>query len=368
MSEAITGASESIVREAPDIEQAKVGLMASAKAQADAAALAASQGRYLTPDFQIAGMSPDQLNAMSLGRQGIGAYLPYMQQAAGQFGAAGNTVQRGIDTLEGADTRGQFGAAQGIAGLAAQGMINAAQPIGQSQIQQYMNPYSNMVLQQQLAEINRQGQIQGQGMQAQAVKAGAFGGSREGIQRAELGRNLAQTQNKAIADSLNTGYNSALTAAQQQQQQQLAAYGQLNTVGQGIGSLAQQQFGIGSQLAQGYGQMGTQQGNLATQGVAMGQSAQNLGQGDTNFLYNMGTQQQKQYQTELDAARQNTLNRNMQPYQQMGFVSDIYKGAPSSQMAVNTQSTAAPSPFQQAAGLGIAGTSAAAAANRAGII
>ena len=214
-------ASESIVREAPDIEAAKVGLMASAKAQADAAAAAAAKGQYLTPDFQIAGMSPDQLNAMSLGRQGIGAYLPYMQAAAGQYGAAGNTVQQGINTLAGADTRGQFGAAQNLSGIAAQGMIGAAQPIGQSQIQQYMNPYSNMVLQQQLAEINRQSQIQGQGMQAQAVKAGAFGGSREGIQRAELGRNLAQTQNQAIANSLNQGYSQALNTAQQQQQAQL---------------------------------------------------------------------------------------------------------------------------------------------------
>jgi hypothetical protein len=361
-------ASESIVREAPDIEAAKVGLMASAKAQADAAAAAAAKGQYLTPDFQIAGMSPDQLNAMSLGRQGIGAYLPYMQAAAGQYGAAGNTVQQGINTLAGADTRGQFGAAQNLSGIAAQGMIGAAQPIGQSQIQQYMNPYSNMVLQQQLNEMNRQSQIQGQDLQAQATRAGAFGGMREGVQRAELGRNLAQTQNQAIANSLNTGYNSALTAAQQQQQQQLAAYGQLNTVGQGIGALAQQQFGIGSQLAQGYGQMGTQQGNLATQGVAMGQSAQTLGQGDTNFLYNLGTQQQKQYQNELDAARQNTLNKNMQPYQQMGFVSDIYKGAPSSQMAVNTQSTAAPSPFQQAAGLTTGIMSTAAAGKIAGVI
>ena len=359
---------ETIQREAEDIELRKLGLMDTAKAKVDATNLAAQKGFYLSPDYQVAGMSPDQLNALDVGRQGIGSYLPYMQNAAGQFGAAGQTVGQGVSTLAGADTRGQFGAAQGLAGLSAQGIMGAAQPIGQSQIQQYMNPYSNMVLQQQLAEINRQGQIQGQGMQAQAVKAGAFGGSREGIQRAELGRNLAQTQNKAIADSLNTGYNSALNAAQQQQQQQLAAYGQLNTVGQGIGSLAQQQFGIGSQLAQGLGSLGAQQGNLATQGVAMGQSAQNLGQQDTNFLFNLGSSQQKQLQSELDAARQNQLQKNMQPYQQMGYLSDIYRGAPSSQMGVTTQSAATASPFQQVAGLGIAGLSAAAAGSRAGII
>jgi hypothetical protein len=73
-------------------------------------------------------------------------------------------------------------------------------------------------------------------------------------------------------------------------------------------------------------------------------------------------------QNELDATRQNELTQNMQPYQQLGFLSDIYKGAPSSQMAVTTQSQATPSPFTQAAGLGIGAVSAAAAAGRSGII
>lgn len=359
---------EQIVREAEDIEKAKIGLMSSAKAQVDATNAAAGRGFYLNPNYQIAGMSPDQLNAIDVGRQGIGAYLPYMQNAAGQYGAAGQTVGQGVSTLTGADTRGQFATAQGLAGLAAQGTMGAAQPVGQSQIQQYMNPYSNMVLQQQLAEINRQSQIQGQGMQAQAVKAGAFGGSREGIQRAELGRNLAQTQNQAIANSLNQGYGQALNTAQQQQQAQLAGYNQLGNIGQGIGSLASNQFGIGSQMAQGLGALGAQQANLATQGAALGQTAQGLGQQDTNFLFNLGSSQQKQLQGELDASRQNQLQQNMQPYQQLGFLSDIYRGAPSSQMGVTTQSTAAPSPFQQVAGLGTGILSTAAAGRMAGVI
>jgi hypothetical protein len=368
MSDAITGASESIVREAPDIEQAKVGLMSSAKAQVDATNLAAQQGRYLTPNYQIAGMSPDQLNAIDVGRQGIGAYLPYMQNAAGQYGAAGQTVGQGVSTLTGADTRNQFATAQGLAGLAAQGTMGAAQPIGQSQISQYMNPYSNMVLQQQLAEMNRQAQIQGQDLQAQATKAGAFGGMREGVQRAELGRNLAQTQNQAIANSLNQGYGQALNTAQQQQQAQLAGYNQLGNIGQGIGSLATGQFGIGAQMAQGLGALGAQQGNLATQGAALGQAAQGMGQQDTNFLFNLGASQQKQLQGELDASRQNQLQQNMQPYQQLGFLSDIYKGAPSSQMGVTTQSAPTPSPFQQIAGFGTGILSTAAAGKMAGVI
>jgi hypothetical protein len=58
----------------------------------------------------------------------------------------------------------------------------------------------------------------------------------------------------------------------------------------------------------------------------------------------------------------------MQPYQQAAFLSDIYKGAPSTQMSVTQQAAPIPSPFQQIAGLGIAGVSAAAAGQRAGVL
>jgi hypothetical protein len=92
-----------------------------------------------------------------------------------------------------------------------------------------------------------------------------------------------------------------------------------------------------------------------------------MGQQDVNFLYNLGAQQQRQQQAQLDAERQNVMARNMQPYQQIGFLSDVYKGAPSSQMAISQQSQAQASPFQQIAGLGIAGVSAAAAGSKAGI-
>jgi len=58
----------------------------------------------------------------------------------------------------------------------------------------------------------------------------------------------------------------------------------------------------------------------------------------------------------------------MQPYQQLAFQSDIYKGAPSSQMAVTTQQAPAPSPFQQIAGVGTGILGTAAAANAVGKI
>tara|TARA_R110000868_G_scaffold292315_1_gene552778 strand:+ start:248 stop:775 length:528 start_codon:yes stop_codon:yes gene_type:complete len=170
------------------------------------------------------------------------------------------------------------------------------------------------------------------------------------------------------ANALQQAGLGQISASNQLGQQQIQQAGLGQSAAQGIGALATSQFGIGNQLAQGIGALGQQQGNLATQGAALGQAAQGMGQQDVNFQYNLGAAQQKQLQSELDASRQNELTQNMQPYQQMGFVSDIYRGAPSSQMAVTTQSQATPSPFMQAAGLGIGAVSAAAAAGRAGII
>ena len=473
---------ESILRELPEIEQYKTGLLSSGKSLVDAAMLNAERGQYLTPDYEVAGMSPDQLAALQMGRQGIGAFQPYLTAGSRDVTAGAGMLGEAADALRGADTRGQFGAAQAamnqaavpiqqmgqsaqlatagvpLIGMGAQGLTSAQQMANQysqanmgealgtlrqgvgslqgaaqmydpSRAQAFMNPYQQQVIDESIRQINRQGDISRQNLQAQATRAGAFGGSREGVQRAELERAISEQRNAAIVGGLSQGYNQASGQAQQafeqQQGRQLAqaqglagigsTFGQQSlqqaqlgqgaaglqgslsgqlaglsgmygnvagqqanilgqqsqlgqSLGQGIGNLANQQFGIGSQIAQGLGSLGTQRANIGMQNAALGQQAQAQGQQDTNFLFNLGSAQQKQAQGELDATRQNTLQQNMQPYQQLGFLSDIYKGAPTSQMGVTAASTPTQSPFMQAAGLGIAGVSAAAAGARAGIL
>jgi hypothetical protein len=256
---------EQMVREAPEIEAFKLGLMQSAKALP----------MPVLPAYQVAGMAPGQEQAIQRGMQGIGAYLPYTQQAR-----------------EGLTAAQQMATPQGIS--------------------QYMSPYQQQVIDVAMQNINRQGDIARQNAQAQAVRSGAFGGARAGIQQAELERGLADTRNSTIANLLNQGYQQAANQSLQSAQLQ----GQL---GQGIGAL-------GAQL-------------------------QGLGQQDVTFQYGLGQQQQGQQQRELDALRASQLQSAYQPFQQLGFLSDIYKGAPSTQMAVTTQSAPAPSPFQQVAGL-----------------
>ena len=241
-----TETTEQIVRESPAVEAYKLNMMKAATAL---------QPPTL-PGYQVAGLQDAQKNAISLGQAGIGAYSPYLQQGTSNLNQGTNTLGEAADVLRGADTRQQYGAAQTAQNAAVQGTMQNAQPIGQQQISQYMNPYNNLVLGQQLQEMNRQAGMQQQGLNAQAVRSGAFGGSRQGIAQQELNRNLMQTQNQAIAQSLQGGYGQALSTAQQQQQAGLAGYGQMGNLAQGIGALAGQQFGQGQQMAQGLGSLG----------------------------------------------------------------------------------------------------------------
>ena len=81
----------------------------------------------------------------------------------------------------------------------------------------------------------------------------------------------------------------------------------------------------------------------------------------------MGNLGQAQQQAELEALRQSQLAQLYEPYQRVGFLSDIYKGAPSSQMSITGATAPQSSPAQQILGLGIAGLSAYGGAQRAGL-
>jgi hypothetical protein len=232
---------------------------------------------------------------------------------------------------------------------------------------------ANLSAQQQANLANQQmaGQygLQGAqlGMQAADVLRQAGIGALQGAQ----GLGQLGLQGAGMLQSAGQGQIGAAGQMGQLGAQQANIYGQQSQLGQalaqGIGSLAGQEFGQGQAIAQGLGQYGAQQLGLAQQFAALGGQQQGLGQQDVNFLYNLGAQQQRQQQAVLDAQRQNQLQQNMQPFQQIGFLSDVYKGAPSTQMAMTQQTQAQASPFQQIAGLGVAGVSAAAAGAKAGL-
>ena len=91
----------------------------------------------------------------------------------------------------------------------------------------------------------------------------------------------------------------------------------------------------------------------------LGQLGQQMRGTDIQRLTALGGQEQALQQAILDAQRQSNLQQQQFPYQQYAFLSDIYRGTPSSQSVTTMSQTPDPSVAQQIAGLGIAGLGAA---------
>jgi hypothetical protein len=160
----------------------------------------------------------------------------------------------------------------------------------------YMSPYQQNVTDIQKREAVRQSDIQGQGQQARAAQAGAFGGYREAIERAERERNLGQNLDDIQAKGSQSAFDRATSQYNTGQQQTLDVAG-----------------------------------------------AQNK----------LGTQQQMLTQQDLNQQYQDFLNQKQQPYKDLGFMKDILSGSGSA--SATTQYGAAPNTSAQTAGLITAG-------------
>jgi hypothetical protein len=157
----------------------------------------------------------------------------------------------------------------------------------------YMSPYQQNVIDREKMEAARTSQMLGQQQQTQATQAGAFGGYREGIQRAERERGLRSQMQDIQTRGSQAAYDRASDQFRQGVQQNLA---------------------IGQQQAQ------------------------------------FGTQQQGVIQNMLDTKYQNFLNEQRYPYQQLEFMSNILRGTP---MGAASSMYASPGSISgQIAGLG----------------
>ena len=108
-------------------------------------------------------------------------------------------------------------------------MQTAATPSGIAG--QYMNPYLQNVLQPQLEELRRQGQIQQMENAARMTKAGAFGGGRQAILDAELQRNLLTRMGSTIGQGYATAYDKAMDQYNREQAQAMGLAGLLERGG-----------------------------------------------------------------------------------------------------------------------------------------
>ena len=245
------------------------------------------------PDYQVAGMTPAQQAAIQLGISGVGAYQPMMEAGAATLG-------------------------QGVAAL---------QP---GAYQQYMNPYVDQVVDQSLADLQRQADMERQRIGSAAARGGAFGDSRQAVAEQELQRNTADAFARQSGQLRAQAFESAQDRAQQ-----------------------------GAEL---FGKLGLQQ-------AAMGESAQAAQARDVGILSQLGGQEQAQQQAEIDAQRATALERQFEPYQRIGFMSDIFRGVPSTTSTLTSSTTPSPSIVSQLGGLGmgIAGLQQAGAFGEGGI-
>ena len=256
----------------------------------------------------VAGQDPLQQRAATLAGSGVGSFQPFIQAAQQQATAAGQTVGDVGTTLS------------GIAGLT--GAPTSAQ------VQQYMSPYQSQVIDTTLSEFDRQRAIQEKSIADQAIASGAFGGGREGVQRAEYQSQSDRDRAALQAQLLQQGFGQAQQARQQDIQNRFG-------LGQAQSGLAGQQLGLGQF-----------QSGLA------GQVPQ-LQRADISTLGQVGAAQQAQTQAELDAARQGARTAAYEPLERLGFfgqgVTGLMGGYPAQ---YQFQSTPAASPLQTALGLG----------------
>ena len=155
------------------------------------------------------------------------------------------------------------GLAGGLGGYQ-QYLDQAQQYSGPQAYEQFMSPYQQQVIDTTLTEFDKQRQQAMAGQNAQAVAGGAFGGAREGIQRAEYGAQTLQDRSALQAQLLQQGFGQAQQAAGQAFQQQ-----------QGLASLQPQLLGsqIGAMSALGQQQQAQQQAVLDAQAGAAKEAA-----------------------------------------------------------------------------------------------
>ena len=180
---------------------------------------------------------------------------------------------------------------------------------GPNAYQQYMSPYQQDVIDTTLSQYDIQSQKGMQPLADNAIRSGAFGGAREGVQRAEYQSQSDMNRAALQANLLNQGYGQAQNAAQNQYNQQVQ-----------LGQQNQQM--LGSQIA-----------GLST----------------------LGAQQQAQTQAGLTADQQLAYQQGYQPLQAAqaygAGVTGLIAGYPG-----QTQMQQTPSPTALQTGLGAAST------------
>jgi hypothetical protein len=239
-------------------------------------------GQYAAPFLQPLGTLLGEYTAGELTRpQDITGLLPQVAgidpftQAAQQRGAS----QAGLGTIQ-YDPQGRNIGFTGGTGIAAyEPYLQQAQSmLSPTSYQQYMSPYQQDIINTTLQNYDIQAQKGLAPLAANAIQSGAFGGAREGIQRAEYQSTSDRNRAALEAQLRQSGFNTAQGLNQQ-----------------GISNLF----------------------NLA-------QGQQGLEQSVQNQLGGLGMQSQGYNQNILNALQQGNVIQNQYGIQRLGGITDIF--------------------------------------------
>ena len=275
----------------------------------------------LPPGYSIADLTEQQLGAVGLAEEGVGAYEPFITAGSEAIGAG-----------TGAITGAGMGAYE-----------KASEFVDPSAISQFFNPYEDQVVNQTLADLARQSEIEGVAGRARAAGLGAFGGSRMGVEEAERSGRLFDASARTAGQLRQQGYSQAA-------------------------QLAQNAATLQSQIGAGVGSLGATLGGLGVQQAGLGELTSRLNTQDMQNMMTVGGMLQDQQQRELEAKRLTDTQNYYLPYQQYGQLGDIIASVPTSMQTTSMGSAPNVPWWQTAANLGIGATAAAGAANKAGIL
>ena len=242
-------------------------------------------------------------------------------QVAAQDALQTAALQQAVDPTTGLGSFQPFLTAAQTAAGAATGLTGAGAGTGTGTIADYTSPFQQQVIDTTREEFDRQAQIRRNQLAAQTLGVpGAFGGGREGVQRAEFDATSDLNRARLLADLRQRGFQSAAARRQQDLQNQL-----------GIANL---QRGLAG-------------------------SAQDFARAQISGLGTLGAGQQAQRQAELDAARQAAQMAVQDPRDRLarfgqGIVG-LTPGAGTVQVSPEAATAPSPSPLATALGLGLAG-------------
>ena len=264
---------------------------------------------------EFAGFTPDQLASFDVTRQfadpnsqqmqqlgtagtlatSTGLYRPQQVQSREVQAALANAAQLGrgnVRDVSNIGVTGQQVAQEALGAIAPQARANirdvSAGSFLNQNMQAYMNPYTQAVTEQSLADLERSRHLQQQQTAAQATAARAFGGSRQGVAEAETNRAYGENAARLLAQQNAAGYEAAQRAseadlARSMQAQQLNQAQDLATTQQSL-QLAGQ-FGLANQDA-------ALRAALANQGVDLSVGQLNTQNAQQVALANQAAQNQ----------------------------------------------------------------------------